>query len=98
MTNEDNEGGGIVDRIKDTVSNLMGGGSDTDTATGSDAVADVPTDVAGAANDPYGGSGGAPGDPQFGPSEGGISDVLPGGRGLGTDEDDTMTDRLSPNS
>ena len=90
MTNDND---GIVDRIKNTVSGLTDG--DEDTTTGSDAVAGAPTDVAGAANDPYGGAGGAP---RFGPSEGGVADVLPGGPGPGTDEDDTMTDRLSPDS
>lgn len=97
---EDNERGGISDRLKDTVSNVMG--ADTDTVTGSDAVADVQTDVAGAAgktvDDPYDGSGGADVNRQFGPAEGGLSDLLPGGPGVGTSEDDTLTDRLNPGS
>lgn len=97
MTEKDGENGGILDRIRETVSNALGG--DSGASTGSDAVADAPTDVARAADNsldsPYRGSGGSSVGRQFGATEGGLSDILPGGPGVGTQEDDTLTDRLN---
>lgn len=94
MTDE-RDRGGFLDTISDTVDELKG--EDSDAASGSDAVPDVPTDVAGTARRSAGGADAESGDdaggsPQFGPGEGGISDVLPGGPGIGTDEDDTPAD------
>ena len=94
MTDE-RDRGRFLDTVSDTIDELKG--DDSDAASGSDAVANGPTDVAGAARRAAGGAdegsgGDAEGAPRFGRGEGGISDVLPGGPGVGTDEEDTPAD------
>jgi hypothetical protein len=94
MTENDSEEG-LVERIAGTVSGALGG---EDSATGSEAVADVPTDVAEAARRQAEDEVSVQAERRFGVSDEGVADILPGGRGVATDGDDALTDRLNPGS